>query len=423
MIHTESARTQLANKRDEPSLRAVELCVGAGGLALGVSGAGVTETTVIDNDRNACQTLRQNKVNRAAHTHNWTIVEADIGELDFSRYAEPDILVGGPPCQPFSRGGKRNGRTDEREMFPHFIRAVRECAPKALIIENVKGLRDRSFFYYFCYIMLQLQFPEAERRKGEKWREHRARLERIATNGEYAGTQYKIIWQVLNAADFGVAQRRERVFIVGVRADLGIEYSFPLPTHSREGLIVDQWLTGDYWKRHGIPKRLQPKYPDPLRKVLRRSEEKSVAPWRTVRDAISDLPNIGIGRTSHQISNHFLNPGARLYKGHIGSTLDSVAKTIKAGLHGVPGGENTVRLDDGSVRYFSVRECARLQSFPDYWNFYGSWCGCMRQVGNAVPVALAQAVAAPLIAALHARRNLLSHSSSESSCSQIRSAV
>lgn len=159
IIHTESARKPLANKRDETSLRAVELCVGAGGLALGASGAGVTETTVIDNDRNACQTLRQNKVNRAAYTHNWTIVEADIGELDFSRYAEPDILVGGPPCQPFSRGGKRNGRTDEREMFPHFIRAVRECATKALIIENVKGLRDPSFFYYFCYIVLQLQFP------------------------------------------------------------------------------------------------------------------------------------------------------------------------------------------------------------------------------------------------------------------------
>jgi DNA (cytosine-5)-methyltransferase 1 len=80
--------------------------------------------------------------------------------------------------------------------------------------------------------------------------------------------------------------------------------------------------------------------------------------------------------------------------------MDAPAKTIKAGHNGVPGGENMIRLDEGSVRYFSVRECARLQAFPDDWFFDGSWCGCMRQVGNAVPVTLGEVVAAPLAKAL-----------------------
>jgi DNA (cytosine-5)-methyltransferase 1 len=389
-------------------LRALELCVGAGGLALGTSLAGLTEVTVIDNDPHACETLRQNKKNNASHVRDWEIIEADISELDFSEYVKSDVLTGGPPCQPFSRGGKRDGRADEREMFPHFIRAARECSPLAIIIENVKGLRDPSFFDYFGYIILQLRFPHAQRKRSEKWKEHRRRLERLATSGKYAGVQYSVIWKVLNAADFGVAQRRERVFIVGVRADLGIEYSFPLPTHSRESLIIDQWVTGEYWRRHGISKRLRPKCPDALEEILPTlTEHKTAHAWRTVRDAISDLPNPGIGRTSHQVLNHFLNPGARSYEGHDGCSMDSVAKTIKAGHHGVPGGENIVRLDDGRVRYFSVRECARLQSFPDEWGFYGSWCGCMRQVGNAVPVTLAEIVAAPLVKALQCSPQLL----------------
>lgn len=383
------------------NLRALELCVGAGGLALGISRAGFHYLTVVDNDNQACETLRRNKDNGVPHVRNWTILEDDISARDFSQYAEIDLLSGGPPCQPFSHGGKRDGRSDEREMFPHFIRAVRECRPKTFVFENVKGLRYPSFYDYFCYIILQLRFPDVQRRKGEKWKEHRVRLERFATSGKCAGTQYNVIWQVLNAADYGVGQRRERVFIVGIRAELGVEYSFPLATHSWEALLVEQWLTREYWTRHGIPKRDRPGCPKSLKnKVSKLSTEKSTDAWRTVRDVISNLPNPGLGRSSHKVLNHFLNPGARVYERHAGSRMDSVAKTLKAGHHGVPGGENIVRLDDGRVRYFSVRECARLQAFPDHWEFYGSWCGCMRQIGNAVPVTLGEVVAAPLAKAL-----------------------
>ena len=118
--------------------------------------------------------------------------------------------------------------------------------------------------------------------------------------------------------------------------------------------------------------------------------------WRTVRDAITDLPEIAPGASCTKFANHFCNPGARSYAGHTGSQYDEPAKALKAGDHGVPGGENTLRFDDGSVRYFSVRECARIQTFPDEWTFEGSWTESMRQLGNAVPVAMCETVARQL---------------------------
>jgi DNA (cytosine-5)-methyltransferase 1 len=391
--------TKIASK-----LRSLELCVGAGGLALGLARAGFEHAGVIELDDLSCETLRYNKRNNVKYVRDWKIVQDDISGLDFSKYAGLDLLSGGPPCQPFSQGGHRNGRSDRREMFPQFIRATRECAPRSFIIENVKGLLDRPFINYFNYLIHQLRFPEVQRKKGEKWIEHRARLERLYTSGTYSGLHYNVISQVLNAANFGVAQRRDRVFIVGVRADLGIEYSFPLPTHSRESLWFEQWVNGKYWDRHRIGKNRRPEVPGVVKsKLSLLDQERNTMAWKTVRDAISDLPNVGLGRTSHIVLNHFFNPGARTYKGHGGSDLDAPAKTIKAGHNGVPGGENMIRLDEGAVRYFSVRECARLQAFPDDWFFDGSWCACMRQVGNAVPVTLGEVVAAPLATALLSR--------------------
>ena len=116
-------------------------------------------------------------------------------------------------------------------------------------------------------------------------------------------------------------------------------------------------------------------------------------PWLTVRDAIGDLPDPELQpELAAACLNHRFQGGARSYVGHTGSPLDEPAKTLKAGVHGVPGGENMLRRADGSVRYFSVRESARLQTFPDKYRFHGSWTESMRQLGNAVPVKLAQAV-------------------------------
>jgi DNA (cytosine-5)-methyltransferase 1 len=382
-------------------LRSLELFAGAGGLALGTARAGFNHEAVVDSHNLACETLRLNKGKGLKYVRDWDIVHSDVANLDFTKYAGVDLITGGPPCQPFSQAGKRDGHSDERNMFPEFIQAVRFCKPKAFIIENVKGLVGATFLNYFNYLIHQLRFPNVHRKKGERWVEHRARLEKLYTSEKYREPHYNVISQSLNAADFGVGQRRERVFIVGVLADLGIEYSFPTPTHTRDSLLYDQWVTGEYWDRHEISRRRRPEPPCEVRKTLAMIKDQSASrPWRTVRDVISSLPQIGIGRTSHQVHNHFLNPGARSYKGHEGSCLDAPAKTLKAGQNGVPGGENTVRLGDGTVRYFSVRECARLQAFPDSWEFNGSWCGCMRQLGNAVPVTLGEVVAAPLATAL-----------------------
>src|SRR5262249_14087801 len=151
----------------------------------------------------------------------------------------------------------------------------------------------------------QLRFPGVGRTKGEKWTEHRARLERLYTAGRYTGLQYKVISQPLNATDFGVAQRRHRVFIVGIQADLGIEYSFPLGTHTQEALLREQWVTEEYWERHGIPKRRRPHMPKTVAGLLPTLNcEANAESWRTVRDTISDLPTVGLGRTSHTVLNH-----------------------------------------------------------------------------------------------------------------------
>ena len=183
---------------------------------------------------------------------------------------------------------------------------------------------------------------------------------------------------------------------MGIRSDQNIAWSFPEHTHSWEALLHDQWVTGDYWERHEVAKRKRPAVPPRVAAKVEslRSElfPISTKPWRTVRDAISDLPDPELGEPT-AVLNHWMNPGARSYPGHTGSPLDEPAKTLKAGDHGVPGGENMLLKPDGSVRYFTVREAARIQTFPDDYIFHGAWGETMRQLGNAVPVTLGARVA------------------------------
>ncbi len=379
-------------------MKSIELFAGAGGLALATANAGFHHKAVLEWNANACSTLRRNKAGGLKQLAQADIVEGDISDVDFRPFQGiVDLVSGGPPCQPFSIGGKHGGMDDRRNMFPHAIRAVKEIAPKAFIFENVKGLLRESFSNYYQYIIHQLTYPELLRRTGEEWMDHASRLEKAITKGSQSGLRYNVIYQLMNAADYGVPQHRHRVLIVGIRSDQEVQFSFPQPTHEQEGLLFDKWVTGEYWDRHKIPKYKC--IPAPLNLKNRIAELKALIPgmllpaWKTVRDAISDLPSIAPGTTCEKYPNHFCNPGAKSYPGHTGSPFDEPSKALKAGDHGVPGGENTLRFEDGSVRYFSVRECARIQTFPDDWIFEGSWTESMRQLGNAVPVTMCEVVA------------------------------
>ena len=389
-------------------MRSVELFAGAGGLAMGMSNAGFQHAAVVEWDHDACETFRENQRQHLHSVEEWPLFEGDVRGFDYGALHDIMVVSGGPPCQPFSLGGKHRAYNDKRDMFPEAVRAVRELRPRAFIFENVKGLMRESFADYFEYVLLQLTHPGFERRKGETWREHRKRLEEYHTSRR-TRAEYNVVFRLLNAANFGVPQRRERVFMVGFRSDLGVEWSFPEGGYSEDALLRSKWATGEYWDRHRVSKRERPEISNRIAARVERLRgdylfDASKRPWLTVRDAIGDLPD-PVKKPRSGILNHVFNPGARSYKGHTGSPLDEPAKTLKAGDHGVPGGENMLARVDGSVRYFTVREAARLQTFPDDYLFRGAWTEAMRQLGNAVPVRLAETVARSVVQTLEDHEN------------------
>ena len=374
-------------------MKSIELFAGAGGLGIGLHRAGFHPVKVIEWNRNCCLSLRANRERSVPDVAEWDILEGDVRRFDFKIYeGQIDLVSGGPPCQPFSMGGKHRAQADNRDMFPEAIRTVREVRPKAFIFENVKGLTRAAFRNYFEYIRLQLEHPDVVGIEDEDWFDHLARLERHHTSGVRADLHYRVVARVLNAANFGVPQRRERVVFVGFREDFSADWTFPEETHSLDSLLWEQ-IKGNYWEKHRIPqkKRLMSKQAKERAEHLR--DQPKALPWQTVRDAIHDLPDPEKHpeQTSFYL-NHRYQPGARSYPGHTGSPLDEPAKTLKAGVHGVPGGENMLARPDGTVRYFTVRESARLQTFPDEFHFYGAWTEAMRQLGNAVPVEMARII-------------------------------
>ncbi len=367
--------------------RTLELFSGAGGLALGLEAAGFETCALIEYNRDACLTLKANRP-------QWNVIRADVTEIDFKQFGEVDIVAGGPPCQPFSIGGKANGFNDRRDMFPQAVRAVRELQPLAFIFENVRGLLRPAFRNYVEFIKLQLTYPDVEMADGVSWETNFQRLQKHHTSlRRLEELSYQVGVFLADAANYGVPQRRHRVFFIGFRSDIDAKWHFPSPTHSHDSLLVSKWLTRDYWNEHclpipgGVPEKLE-------RKVAKLGFDLpnfGTKRWRTVRDAIGDLP-FPAEKSSSPIYNHNFQAGAKAYPGHTGSEYDEPSKALKAGDHGVPGGENMLAYPDGTVRYFSVRESARIQTFPDDYKFAGSWTESMRQLGNAVPVELAKQI-------------------------------
>lgn len=335
---------------------------------------------MVEWNKDSCVTLNANKGDGFALAKNWNVLNEDIRNIDFASISDNiEVVTGGPPCQPFSIGGKSRAYNDHRDMFPEAIRAIREIRPKAFIFENVKGILRSTFSSYFDYIIKQLERPDLMRKDDESWEQHYYSLKK--RSDDKTDREYNVTYHLFNAADYGVPQLRHRVFIVGFRNDLNKTWVPPTPTHSKASLLYSMNVSGEYWRNHDI--RKNPTIGD------KRIQEPTLQPWLTVRDAIEDLPDPSI---PNNVPNHEYRVGARPYPGHSGSVLDWPSKTIKAGDHGVPGGENMVILDDNSVRYYTVRESARIQTFPDNYRFYTSWTESMRQIGNAVPVKLARIV-------------------------------
>ncbi len=372
-------------------MTSLELFAGAGGLGLGLHAAGFRPHAVIERDRYCCDTIRENKRNGLKSISNWPLVESDVREVQFSIFADKiDLVSGGPPCQPFSLGGKHKAHDDQRDMFPEAIRAVRELRPRAFIFENVKGLTRERFRNYLEYIKLQMTHPELVRRSGQDWEAHFARLERHHTSTSAgSGLQYNVVTRLLNAANFGIPQKRHRIFFVGFRTDLQIEWNFPKETHSEEALLWDKFA-GAYWERHSVALSQREHIHADTKRFHTLLFRPTTKAWRTVRDALTGLPDPQKDGCTYL--NHRFQPGARSYAGHTGSKLDEPSKALKAGVHGVPGGENMIVFRDQRVRYLTVREAARIQTFPDDFHFHGTWSETMRQLGNAVPVQLATVV-------------------------------
>jgi DNA (cytosine-5)-methyltransferase 1 len=340
-------------------LESIELFSGAGGLALGLHAAGFRHRALYEWNASAVETLQYNQRIGHPSLKDCIISRADVRDIDFRKYQGIDLVAGGPPCQPFSMGGKAAGMNDVRDMFPQAIRAVREAQPRAFIFENVRGLLRPAFSNYVEFIKLQMEFPEFPISENASWDQNLARLERHKErSGDSSnGLRYRVYPHQANAANFGIPQHRHRVFFIGFRSDISTDWSFPPTTHNGSDS------------------------------------------WTPLSEAIRDLPT-PTSRASRKWTNHLLQPGAKSYPGHTGSPLDRPAKALKAGAHGVPGGENMILYPDGSVRYLTVRESARVQTFPDDYVFLGSWTEAMRQLGNAVPVRLAEIVGASVAKAL-----------------------
>lgn len=172
----------------------LEMCSGAGGQALGLEQAGFEHTALVEIDKDCCATLRHNRP-------GWNVIEGDLAEFDALPYRGVDLVAGGLPCPPFSIAGKQLGTKDERNLFPEAIRIIRECEPRAVMIENVRGLLSAVF---------------------EDYRKH------VETQLKELG--YHPDWHMCNASDFGVPQLRPRVLFVAIRKDLASNFAWPMPS-------------------------------------------------------------------------------------------------------------------------------------------------------------------------------------------------
>lgn len=307
----------------------LEICAGAGGQALGLEIAGFEHAGLVELEHAACTTLR---FNRPA----WNVVEGDLRQFDARPYHGIDLMAGGVPCPPFSKAGKQLGAEDERDLFPDALRLVDECRPKAVMLENVRGLLDAVFDDY--------------RNKVER---------QLSKMGYVPG------WRLLNASDYGVSQLRPRVVFVGIRKDLADGFSWPAP-HSTEpptvGHLLHDLMAANGWL--------------------------GAARWREQANAIA--PTLVGGSKKH--GGPDLGP-TRAKRAWAALGVDGMGLWDEAPAHDFVG-----------MPRLTPRMAARIQGFPDSWQFAGRKTAAYRQIGNAFPPPVAAAVARQVFLALTAKR-------------------
>lgn len=327
----------------------LELFAGAGGLALGLEKAGLKCVALNEIDKWACETLRSNRP-------NWNVLEGDIKAFDFKEYkGKVDVVTGGFPCQAFSYAGKKLGLNDARgTLFYEFARVVQEVLPAICIGENVRGLLSHD--------------------NGKT-------LEGMISILDEIG--YKVVpIQVLKAIYFRVPQKRERLVLVGVRKDIDIEFEYPKP-HKKIYNLKDALKKGELYDCD-VPKSKGAKYPEYKKEVLDLVPPKGY--WR-------DLP-VEIQK-QYMGGSFYLGGGKTGMARRIGWDEPSLTLTCS------PAQKQTERCHPDETRPFTVREYARIQTFPDDWMFAGSTAQQYKQIGNAVPVNLGQEVGYSVIKLLN----------------------
>ncbi len=363
-------------------MKALELFCGAGGSALGSLNSNVSDIHCIDFDTKALGVLTSNAAtfqSKGAHLR----IEARNLIIDpVVEFNELDLLVAGPPCQPFSLSGSRRGFMDIRNGFRSVYETIYKCKPRAFIIENVEGIsHDKFADELSAWIFAVAGFT------GKKKRPARINTSNVCLTGP----EYTVFCKVLNAADFGLAQVRKRWISVGIRNDLEwSSFEWPEITHTCQQLFFDQMVDKVYWDEHSLKVPAYQRWWGGSRPGL--PPTKTIR-WQTGRDAVHMLGRPTHGRGDYSFG-HYLRSGARSYRGHTGSWIDFPSKTIKAGNHGVPGGENMFRLLGGRVRYMTLLECAILQGFPADYCFAGGFNAVVRMIGNACPPILIKKIVA-----------------------------
>jgi len=323
----------------------IELFAGAGGLALGFEQAGFKHIMLNEFDKTACNTLRQNRP-------KWNVIEGDIRDISFKEYfGKVDLITGGFPCQAFSYAGKKMGFNDARgTLFFEYARAINEVKPPICVAENVRGLLSH---------------------------ESGRTLEGMISFLNELG--YRVLTpKILKAIHFNVPQKRERLVLVSIRKDIEIDFEYPKPSRKIYTLL-DALKKSDLFETD-CPQSEGQKYPKRKKEII-----DLVPPGGYWRDLPIDI------QKEYMLKSFYLCGGKTGMARRISWDEPSLTLTC------APAQKQTERCHPDETRPFTVREYARIQTFPDDWNFSGSMSQKYKQIGNAVPVNLAKEIAYSVI--------------------------